>query len=101
MIELERLRSFLIRSLRLEDHSPEEQNEILSKLKDLVEAQIDNAVVGMLQESDMEEAEKLKRAGDDQAFYDFLHRKIPNLPFVLETVSMKTLRDFGIEFEQE
>ncbi len=100
MIDFEKIREFLIESLRLGDHPREEQDEMLARLQEVVEDQINRSVNDMLEEGDRLKAEGLRRAGDADALHDFLLRKIPNLPIALESIGLQVLRDYGVDLGQ-
>ena len=100
MVDFEKIREFLVKSLRLEDHSRAEQDEILAKLKELVEDGINRSVNDMLSEEDRQKAEKLRHAGDSAALHAFLLEKIPNLPVALEAIGLQVLKDYGVDIGQ-
>ena len=97
MIDFEKIREFLIESLRLGDHPREEQDEMLARLKEVVEEQINRSINEMLQERDQIKAEELRRAGDSDALHEFLLEKIPNLPIAMEAIGLQVLRDYGVD----
>ena len=79
--------------LNLKSFSRAEQNEILGQVRALILDRIQLTVLETLSEAEREELQKLHAEANDAAAREYLQRKIPNLPFLMETIALTVIKE--------
>jgi len=92
-------RDAIIKQLHLEALSPEEQNEVLSWLREKVLAKVNHTLSDMLGDADAQAHASIASGEGAEAGQRFLAEKIPNLPYVIDSIAERVLRELGVTFE--
>ncbi len=100
MENFDRMRQHIIQQFRLEALSPEEQDEVFSWLRGKVLDRINRTLSDMLGEADAEAHSRIAQAEGADAARDFLEARIPNLPYVIDSIATRVLKDMGVSFEE-
>jgi hypothetical protein len=88
------LRTTLIAELGIGDLPPEAQDEIVSKLGEIILKSVTVAIFEKLSEDARKEFEVLTTTGDSGSIREFLARSVPDMETLMEEELQKTLVAF-------
>ncbi|MEK7148477.1 MAG: DUF5663 domain-containing protein [Patescibacteria group bacterium] len=95
------LREILIKELGIGGLPEEAQDEIVSKLSEIILKSLTVAIFEKLPDNARAEFEQIGAKGDHALIQEFLERNIPNLHALMEEEVKKTLQNFAANEEKK
>lgn len=89
------LREILIRELGIESLPEEAQDEIVSKLGEIILKSLTIAIFEKLSEDARKEFEHISAKGDNAMIQEFLEENVTDLPLLMEEEVKKVLQNFA------
>lgn len=89
------IKSILIKELGIEGLPEEAQNEVVSKLGEIILRSLTATIFEILSHDAQKEFEQISATGDNNLVQEFLEENVPDLQALMEEEVRKTLQNFA------